>query len=383
MMLGTGFRLRLAGLALALTILLTGTAAVAATVDCPLRDRPFSADSPLLDLLLSPAATRILNSEAPALLAGSPDMLRKVEIPAFGAIITPRMIARKKLSVVQIAALDRSLRALPVTTADRIARCARYDETPLATHPMPGRPAILLFQKIVGFRDGPSVDAAEQALRAMAARRGWSLVVTDRGGAMTAKTLARFDAVIWNNVSGDVLTLRQRAAFRSYIETGGGFVGIHGSGGDLAYFWDWYADELIGTRFRGHPTQPSFQTARIDVAMPADAITRGLGSGWTMNDEWYSFVSNPRDTGSKVLLTLDEKTYSPKGGGEDIAMGDHPIAWSRCVGDGRSFYSAMGHLPETYADPRHVRLLEQAIAWAAGRGETRCRAGLAVAIPAR
>ena len=56
-------------------------------------------------------------------------------------------------------------------------------------------------------------------------------------------------------------------------------------------------------------------------------------------------------------------------------MGDHPIAWTRCVGDGRSFYSAIGHRPETYSEPHHVQLLEQAIAWAAGMGETQCRAG--------
>jgi uncharacterized protein len=53
-------------------------------------------------------------------------------------------------------------------------------------------------------------------------------------------------------------------------------------------------------------------------------------------------------------------------------MGDHPIAWTQCIGDGRSFYSAIGHRPESYIEPHSVRLLEQGIAWAAGLGETRC-----------
>ncbi|QQV78747.1 ThuA domain-containing protein [Sphingomonas aliaeris] len=368
----------IAGIALAFAMILGSSNAAASAPDCPLRDQPFSVDSPLLDLWLSPAATQILDDQAPAVFVGASDMLRNRDVPAFAAIITARMVARKKLSAEQVDRLDRSLRALPVTPSDRRARCARYDETPLNTRPVRGRPAVLVFQKIVGFRDGPSVDAAEQALRAMAKRRGWSIVVTDRGGAMTAATLSRFDTVIWNNVSGDVLTIRQRAAFRTYIENGGGFVGIHGAGGDLAYFWDWYADELIGTRFRGHPTQPSFQTARIDVADPDAAITQGLGSGWTMNDEWYSFVTNPRETKSTILLTLDEQTYSPKGGGEDISMGDHPIAWTRCVRDGRAFFSAMGHRPETYADPSHNRLLEQGILWSIGRSGRGCRAGQAI-----
>jgi type 1 glutamine amidotransferase len=48
---------------------------------------------------------------------------------------------------------------------------------------------------------------------------------------------------------------------------------------------------------------------------------------------------------------------------------DHPIIWSHCVGRGRSFYSALGHKGEYYAEPLHVELLEGAIAWAAGLEE--------------
>jgi hypothetical protein len=42
------------------------------------------------------------------------------------------------------------------------------------------------------------------------------------------------------------------------------------------------------------------------------------------------------------------------------------------------FYSAVGHRPESYSEPHHVRLLEQAITWAAGAGTTRCRDGQVV-----
>lgn len=363
-------------IAAALLVLLHSNGAAAAATDCPLRDRPFSVDSPLLDVLLSAEARRVVDREVPTLLAALPERLRKLDTPAFAAILTLRMaVTSQNLDVELLDKLDRALRAEKVTAADKASRCARYDDDPIAHLPEPGRPAILVFQRINGFRDAPSVDAGERALRAIAARRGWRMVVTDRGGAMTAKTLDHFDAVVWNNVSGDVLTVRQRAAFRHYIERGGGFVGIHGAGGDLAYFWDWYADDLIGTRFKAHPTAPSFQDARIKVDRPGNTITRGIDGSWVMNDEWYSFFSNPRATGSNILLTLDETTYSPKGAGTDISMGDHPIAWTRCLGDGRAFYTAIGHRPETYADSNNARFLEQAIAWAAGKGRTRCHQG--------
>ena len=187
--------------------------------------------------------------------------------------------------------------------------------------------------------------------------------------------------MIWNNVSGDVLTVTQRAAFQAYIEGGGGFVGLHGSAGDPVSFWDWYVDTVIGARFAGHPMSPQFQEARVVIEDASNSIVRGLPAAWTLEDEWYSFKNNPRSNGATVIATLDESTYSPVGmAGKDLRMGaDHPIAWTRCVKDGRSFYSAIGHRPEIYSEPNHLQLIEQAIRWAAGSGLTRCRDGKEIA----
>jgi type 1 glutamine amidotransferase len=137
---------------------------------------------------------------------------------------------------------------------------------------------------------------------------------------------------------------------------------------------------LIGARFTGHPGNPQFQSARVVVADPMSGITRGLGAGWTMSEEWYSFAASPRAKGAHILATLDERSYSPIGySGEDLRMGDHPIAWTQCIGKGRSIYSAIGHRPENYSEPNSLKLLENGIAWAMGQGETRCEGGKEVA----
>src|SRR4030095_5900909 len=99
-----------------------------------------------------------------------------------------------------------------------------------------------------------------------------------------------------------------------------------------------------------HPQEPQFQDARVVVQNPAHSIARSLPREWVMNDEWYSFKNNPRAAGAQVVLTLDESTYKPTGTmGLDLRMGDHPIAWTNCLGKGRTFYSAIGHRPETYS----------------------------------
>jgi type 1 glutamine amidotransferase len=355
-------------------------------IDCPLRDEPYSIDSPLIDVLLKPEAKAVVDRELPDLLRKLPPRFASTTPPSFASILTLRVIASFKPQTGEdtLAPVNHALAALPVTAADREARCARYDiELPHIVVPR-GKPRLLLFEKITGFRDSPSVEAANSALRAMAERNGWALVVTDKGGSVTPAILKKFDAIIWNNVSGDVLTVTQRRALQAYIERGGGFVGVHGSGGDPARFWDWYVDTLIGARFAGHPMAPQFQDARVIVEDGNSAIARDLAPGWTMSDEWYSFKSNPRASGARVIATLDEASYTPKGvGGQDLHMGDHPIAWTRCIGNGRSFYSAIGHRPESYTEPHHVKLLEQGIAWAAGTGETHCHAGNEVSRKAR
>lgn len=360
---------------IALSIFASACVQAAADIDCPQRDAPYTIDSPLMDVLLKPQARAAVEHEVPELLPAIPARFAGTVAPSFSAIISLRVAASIWRSTPDEALqrLDGVLRQLPVTDADRIARCERYDtERPQFDLP-PGKPRLLLFEKMTGFRDGPSVEAAADALRAMAQRNGWALVATDRGGAMTAAILRQFDAVIWNNVSGDVLTLTQRAAFRQYIENGGGFVAIHGSGGDPIYLWDWYVDTLIGARFAGHPMAPQFQDAKVAIERD-HPLGRSLPASWTMNDEWYSFKSNPREHGANILATLDESTYSPRGnGGADLRMGDHPIAWTHCIGKGRSFYSAIGHRPQTYSDANHLKLLEAGIRWAA-HGPDQCEA---------
>ena len=357
------------------------TAAAAPLVDCPLRDAPYSTATPLIDILLNDRAKAVADKALPGVGTRLPARFAGTTPPSFASILTLKEAAGMlRLPKPDLAAVDRELAAIPVTRADKIARCARYDTVPPRFVLPQGRPRVLLFEKINGFRDGPSVDGAHAAFVAMAQRKGWALVTTQNGAAFSPAVLRQFDAVIWNNISGDVLTLGQRRAFRTWMENGGGFIGVHGSAGDPVYFWDWYVDGLLGARFQAHPMNPQFQTAKVKLEDSAHPVARGLPAQWDANDEWYSFKTNPRAAGARIVATLDESTYKPEGmGGMSLRMGDHPIAWTRCIGparsgkgnQGRMFYSAIGHLPERYTDPVYVQMLEQAVAWAAEKGACR------------
>jgi len=74
-------------------------------------------------------------------------------------------------------------------------------------------------------------------------------------------------------------------------------------------------------------------------------------------DEFYSFHRNPRPR-VRVLLTIDEDTYSPDPNTSNLPdspiptttgyMGDHPMAWCPDNAGGRSFYTAFGHEAHMY-----------------------------------
>jgi len=345
-------------------------------VDCPVAFQPYSsAKTTLLDYLLNQEAKAVVDRDLPGFFAQLPAILIKPSPPTLADILTIRTMP-SELSPIPTSVLDKldeDLARVPVTRVAAVARCARYDHTPPVLPKDLSHPAILVFSKSNGFRDDPSVNAASSALKEIATHEHWGFFPTDNAAVFNAADLKRFDAVVWNNVSGDVLTVPQRRAFQAYIENGGGYAGLHGSGGDFYYDWDWYADHLLGARFKSHPRSPQFQAAKLKVDSPNNPIVRGLPAEWTMTDEWYSFQNNPRHNGAQVLITLDESTYNPVAGKLDLHMGDHPIAWTRCVGKGRSFYTAIGHRPEGYSEPNTNRLIEQAVAWAASLGPGSCQ----------
>ena len=226
--------------------------------------------------------------------------------------------------------------------------------------------AILLFSKTSGFRHTDAIPAARASVERIAAERGWTVFATENAAVFNDEQLAHFALVFGNNTTGDNWSPPQRDAFIAYLEGGGGFVGVHGSAGTRFRYWDWYTDVLHGGgRFIGHPTSPQFQEATVVIEDPEFPAMAPFGQRFTHTDEWYSFEESARKAGSHVLATLDEGTYTP---GDDWAMGeDHPIIWLACVGQGRSFYSALGHTAETYARPDHEQMLAEAMAWAGDR----------------
>ena len=271
-----------------------------------------------------------------------------------------------------LAALAIATQSLPSAPA----RDPRNWPTPVMDSVAPALPklkpgAVLVLSKTNGFRDPDQIVAAKAALAEIVRNQGRDIFETENAAVMNARHLAAFSVVVFNSTSGNIFSEEQRAAFKSWVEKGGGVVLLHGAGGDPKYDWSWYPNILIGAQFIGHTGRPKqFQPATIQIREPNHPIMRGLPVKWSRTDEWYSFDRVPTGSGTRILATLDETSYDPFP--ERVRMGAlHPIIWTRCIGRGRMFFSALGHKAETYAEPLHRRLIGNAIRWAAQR-RARC-----------
>lgn len=226
---------------------------------------------------------------------------------------------------------------------------------------------VLVFSKTGGWHHD-SIPAGVDAIKDLGKLHDFTVFWTeDPNRVFNDKELGKYQAVVFLLTTGDILNVDQKAAFEHYIKAGGGYVGVH-SASDTEYGWPWYT-RLVGHMFYVHPT---IQTAVLKVE---DRQFPGMERWaprnlWT--EEWYEFMPAASNK-LKYLLTVDESTYKPETkwpGKEGKGMGKfHPISWYQNYDGGRSFYTALGHLPATYSDPLFRHHLFGGIYWAAtGRG---------------
>lgn len=220
------------------------------------------------------------------------------------------------------------------------------------------KPRILVFTKTATFRHDSIPDGIKCVREIMA--QDADVDQTEDSALFTKENLAKYRAVVFLSTTGDVLNDAQQTAFQEFIESGGGFVGIHAAS-DTEHDWAWY-DEMIGAHFAGHP---AIQQATVVVEDRTHASTEMLPEKWQRTDEWYRFKRNPRKVdGIHVLARLDESTF--EGGGMD---GDHPCAWWRDMKSGRCWYTAGGHTKESFTEPLFRQHIQQGILWAGKLGK--------------
>ena len=221
---------------------------------------------------------------------------------------------------------------------------------------------VLYFTYSAGYRHDV-IPLSEAILTQLGRNSGaFEIIATEDPSEFSAGNLERYAAVMFYS-SGEIpISSVQKTALLNFVRSGRGFLGVH-SATDTFYAWPDYLD-LIGGYFNGHPWH---QSVTIEVADAADPVVAFLGNSLLqLNDEIYQ-ISDFDYRGSRVLLRLDQSSVDLSKTGVHQRFYGWPLAWKRFFGEGRVFYSALGHEASVWQDPRYQRILTNAILWSTRR----------------
>ena len=244
---------------------------------------------------------------------------------------------------------------------------------------------VLVFTGTAGTANPVSADAAA-AITALGAANNFTVDTTAAASDINATKLAGYRAVVFVNSSGDVLDTAGEAALTSYVQTGGGFVGI----GETALLEQGNAafDTLIGltgaARTTGAAVASDQDVEFLDRVHPATKALPMLQKAH--NDAYYSWTNNP--TGqvhtvarvrfnvmpSGASVTNDAVTRFTGTTNTNQPQLERAVSWCRDVQQGRSFYTGLGGTTASYTDGTVSKHLLGAIQWASGMTRGNCKA---------
>ncbi len=206
-----------------------------------------------------------------------------------------------------------------------------------------------------------NIAASVAAIRKMGDEKGFGVDVSDDPTSFTDANLRQYAALVFSNSNNEAFaTDAQRDAFRKYIQSGGGFVGIHSASGsqrDWSYFWS-----VLGGKFVVHPKMQKFTVRAVDSVHVA---TKDVPAEFEWTDEFY-FIDHLNPGIHPVLVSDRTKLQFLDAVKNDLSgfATQTPLAWWQKFDGGREYYIALGHNKEDYANPILYNLIENGIIWA-------------------
>ena len=187
------------------------------------------------------------------------------------------------------------------------------------------------------------------------------------------ENIGQFDAIVLNNTSRNWITptavqvqqpgMRKhgrdveqiegvlRQSLLDFVRGGGGLMAIHYAIGANKQWPEFAA--LLGASYDGHPWN---EEVAIKLDEPDHPIVKAFAEGpFRLAEEIFQFKAPYSRDHVRVLLSLDVEHSNMTVPWIRRQDNDFALAWVRPEGQGRVFYSAIGHRTEHYWNPQILR----------------------------
>ncbi len=196
---------------------------------------------------------------------------------------------------------------------------------------------------------GHEPEPVAKILAAALCDRGFEVEVADTLEAFEdADKLKGLDLIVPEWTMGEI-TNEQLNPVLAAVESGVGIAGLHGGMGDAfrqSTGWQF----MVGGQWVAHPGGGDV-TYGVEIVSD-DPIVAGIEDFAVTSEQYYMHV----DPNNEVLAI----TYFPEFGDAPV-----PVVWKKSWGEGRVFYSSLGHNAEVAAQKEPLEIMTRGMLWAA------------------
>ena len=211
-------------------------------------------------------------------------------------------------------------------------------------------PKVLVFTKNT-YSTHESIPAGIKAISNLGIQNNFIVDTTSDAAYFNDDSLRNYAAVVFLNTSDNksaLLNQYEEAAFERFIQSGGGYAGIH-AGSDAEYDWTWYG-KLVGAIIKEDSSEK--QETVLHVQDTSTNLTKGLSLEWNVTEAWNKFSGLNSDV--HILITAND---------------NQPVSWYHDYDGGRAWYTTLGHDEEVYNDPNYLKHVLGGIQYAIGNNK--------------
>lgn len=180
------------------------------------------------------------------------------------------------------------------------------------------------------------------------------VIVSDKLSVYTDKELMkRVDLVVQIWTMGTISGEEENGLLEA-VKNGCGIAGWHGGTGD-SFRNNTEFQFMIGGQWVAHPGGPV--DYKVNIVDHKDPVMHGL-KDFAMHSEQYYMHVDPNVT--VLATTTFNGDHAPWISGNVM-----PVAWKKKYGQGKVFYSSLGHVVKDFEVPEALEIIKRGIRWAA------------------